>query len=76
MKALQIAGFSCFVGTIEVYLVGRSTRARTQEHGLRVYARSGRIGAVEELREFVILLALMAVIDAVAIEVALRVMPA
>jgi hypothetical protein len=41
-----------------------------------MYARSGRIGAVEELREFVILLACMAIIDAVAIEVALRVMPA
>jgi hypothetical protein len=41
---------------------------------LKTCRRSGRIGTVDELREFVILLALMAIIDAVAIEFVLRVM--
>lgn len=46
----------------------------SRTHILKTLWRSGKLGAVDELREFVILLALMAIIDAITIAFVLRVM--
>jgi hypothetical protein len=46
----------------------------SRKHILKTLWRSGRLGTVDELREFVILLAFMAIIDAITIEFVLRVM--